>query len=324
MGVRPGGRDGDDGTSGVASCSGSGTYGGPDGAAVALGGSCTDNAGNTASTSLTIKYDSTPPSVTGAPTRKPDVAGWYNHAVEVVFKGADAGSGVAECSPTIAYKGPDASPAKLVGQCRDAAGNLSQPTTVELRFDSTPPEKPNVKWAHRGSSISLAWVVAKDVVQTRIVRAPGLKTKKAAVVYQGKGRAFVDRRLRSGTRYRYQVIVFDAARNRAVRNIGLHRMVGILAPAPGAVVRRPPVVEWSAEKGARFYNVQLWRGKAKLLTTWVRSPKLALKQRWTFAGAQRRLVDGRYKAYVWPAHGTPKNPRYGRLLGQVEFVVKRH
>ena len=142
-------------------------------------------------------------------------------------------------------------------------------------------------------------------------------------MYTGKGHGYVDRRIKSGVKYSYDVAVFDEAGNRAVRTVGLRPATGIVAPASGAVVRRPPVVEGSAVKGARFYTVPLWRGKAKLLTTWVRSPKLALKQRWTFAGAQRRLVDGRYKAYVWPAHGTPKNPRYGRLLGQVEFVVKR-
>ena len=63
---------GDDGASGVASCT-SGTYSGPDGASAAVTGSCTDNAGNTGSVTLTIKYDATPPTVLafrrGRPTR---------------------------------------------------------------------------------------------------------------------------------------------------------------------------------------------------------------------------------------------------------------
>ena len=65
------------------------------------------------------------------------------------------------------YKGPDANPAKLVGQCRDAAGHLSEPTTVELRYDGTPPARPNVKWVNNGESISLAWTAGKDVVWRR-------------------------------------------------------------------------------------------------------------------------------------------------------------
>lgn len=50
---------GSDATSGIAACS-SVTYGGPDGAN-AVGGGCTDNAGNTASSPVGISYDGTAP-----------------------------------------------------------------------------------------------------------------------------------------------------------------------------------------------------------------------------------------------------------------------
>lgn len=317
------GFSGDDGASGIASCSGNGTYGGPDGGAITLTGTCSDNAGNSASKSLTIKYDSTPPTVTAAMSRRPDANGWYNRPVDVAFSGTDAGSGVRECSPKVTYGGPDGSPAKLVGQCRDVAGQLSAPLTVELRYDNTPPARPAVKWAHRGTSISLSWTAAKDVVRAVVLRGPGLKSKKASSVYDGKARRLVDRRISSGTRYWYEVAVFDQAGNRAARTVGLRPVAGIFAPRDGAVVRRPPLVSWAPVKGAGFYNLQLWRGKAKVLTTWVRDPKLALRQRWTFDGKQRTLGNGNYKAYVWAALGTPAKPRYGKLLGQVGFVVKR-
>jgi hypothetical protein len=51
---------GSDATSGVASCS-STTYGGPDGLAVPISGSCSDVAGNVGSGSLPINYDATAP-----------------------------------------------------------------------------------------------------------------------------------------------------------------------------------------------------------------------------------------------------------------------
>ncbi len=177
---------GDDGTSGVASCT-SGTYSGPEGASAAVTGSCTDNAGNTGSTTMTFKYDSTPPGVTAALAREPDANGWYNHPVDVAFRGTDGGSGVVECSPTVTYKGPDANPAKLVGQCRDAAGHLSAPTTVELRYDSTAPAPPNVRWVRNGESVSLAWTAGKDVAVAKVQRAPGLKGKKAQRRVLGEG-----------------------------------------------------------------------------------------------------------------------------------------
>jgi hypothetical protein len=313
---------GDDGASGVASCT-SGTYSGPDGGDITVSGSCSDNAGNTGSTSQKIKYDATAPTVTGTPARKPDANGWYNHPVDVAYTGTDAGSGVSECSPVVSYKGPDAAPAKLVGQCRDAAGHLSEPTTVELRYDGTPPTRPNLRWVHRGESISLSWTAGKDVVVAKVMRAPGPKGKKSAVVYQGKKRTFVDRKLRAGARYWYEVTLVDQAGNESSKTIGLQPTEGIFVPAEGAVVAEPPVAEWVPVSKARFYNLQLWRGNLKLLTTWVKRPKLALPLRWKMKGARHSFVDGNYRLYVWPAFGTTRDPRYGKLIGQVDFVAKR-
>jgi hypothetical protein len=55
---------GTDATSGVASCSSS-TYAGPDGAGIAVSGSCQDVAGNVGTGSFLLNYDATPP---GAPS----------------------------------------------------------------------------------------------------------------------------------------------------------------------------------------------------------------------------------------------------------------
>jgi hypothetical protein len=320
---------GEDGASGVASCT-SATYGGPEGGDVTVSGSCTDNAGNTGTASAKIKYDATPPTVAGTPSRKPDANGWYNHPVDVAFTGADPGSGVTECSPTVSYKGPDTGSAKLVGQCRNGAGQLSAPTTVELRYDATPPARPTLRTALRGSAFALSWTAGKDVVRATVTRAPGRKGKTAAVVYRGKAHSFVDRKRTKGTRYWYEVRLYDQAGNVSSRTIGAKpraatraKATGFLAPANGAVVAKPPIVRWVPVSKARFYNVQLWRGKVKLLTTWVKQPKLALKQRWSLDGVRHSLVNGSYRLYVWPAFGTARTPRYGKLLGQVSFVIRR-
>jgi hypothetical protein len=314
---------GGDGASGLASCSGGGTYTGPDSGGATVSGSCSDNAGNSASGSLTLKYDGSPPTVAAVPARPPDANGWYNHPIDVAFTGTDGGSGVKECTPTAAYKGPDANPARLVAQCKDAAGHASQAITVELRYDATPPAQPSLKWSHRGEAIALNWTAAPDVTLLRLVRAPGLKSKTAEVVYQGTAKRFLDRKIKIGTKYWYELRAFDQAGNSAARTVGSRPLAGIMSPANGSVVSRAPLVAWAPAKSARFYNVQLWRGREKLLTTWVRAPKLALKQRWSTQGKRHALVDGPYRVYVWPAFGTTKNPRYGKLLGQVAFVVRR-
>ena len=314
---------GDGGPSGIGSCT-SGTYGGPDGGAVTISGTCTDGAGNSASSSFGIKYDATPPEVTVAAERPPDAeGGWYNHPVKVAFTGKDGGSGVAECTQPVTYAGPDANPAKVVGQCRDTAGHVSSVATLEMRYDGTKPAPPNVKSAHRGTAITLSWTRPAEVVRSEVVRGPGVRNKKPAVVFNGTRNTLVDRKIKPGTRYWYEVRLYDQAGNVASSTINLRPAVGIFSPTDGAVVKRPPVVMWSPVKKARFYNVQLWRGDAKVLTTWPRATKLGLRSSWSFSGKRQHLMNGRYRLFVWPAFGTPKKPGYGKLVGQVAFVVKR-
>jgi hypothetical protein len=130
---------GSDGTSGLDSCSPTTSYGGPDSGGASVGGMCKDKAGNTAVTSLPLKYDATaPPSVSASPGRKPDADGWYNHALAVSFSGSDVTSGIDSCSPAASYGGPDSGNASISGSCKDNAGN-SAATSFVLRYDETAP-----------------------------------------------------------------------------------------------------------------------------------------------------------------------------------------
>ena len=140
------------------------------------------------------------------------------------------------------YGGPDANPAKIVGQCRDAAGHLSSPTTLELRYDGTKPARPNVRSAHRGTTIALSWNRPADVVRSVVIQTPGLKGKQPGVVYDGKADTLVDRKITPGARYRYEVRLYDQAGNLATTSVGLKPGAGIFSPVEGEVVKRPPVV----------------------------------------------------------------------------------
>jgi hypothetical protein len=313
---------GDGGPSGISSCT-SATYSGPDSGDAKITGSCTDGAGNTGSTTLSIHYDAAAPTVTPQVERPPDANGWYNHPVKVAFAGQDGGSGVAECSPPVTYAGPDGNPAKLVGQCRDAVGHLSAPVQVELRYDHTKPARPVVKARRTARGISVSWTAPADVVRTVVERAPGGKGKKPAVVFSGKGIRLLDRKARSPSRYWYEVRVYDEAGNVATRTLAVRPSGGILFPLGGAVLRKAPLVRWAPVAKARFYNVQLWRGKQKLLTTWPKETQLRLRDTWRFRGRRQQLRDGKYQVFVWPAFGTLASPRYGKLVGRTDFVVKR-
>ena len=97
------------------------------------------------------KKDKQPPVVTGVhPDRDPDVDGWYNHPVRVVFTGVDEGgpgpgdpdaekpTPIGSCTGAT-YAGPDSADATLKGYCVDAAGNVSDAFVFHLRYDATPP-----------------------------------------------------------------------------------------------------------------------------------------------------------------------------------------
>src|SRR5207253_9585717 len=128
--------NGSDATSGIASCPNSATYGGPDSAGAAPTATCTDRAGNAASPSRALKYDSTPPVFAPSPDRAPNSNGWYRSPVTVTWNGSDKTSGIASCPSSATYSIPDSANAALSATCSDQAGN-SASVSYALKYDST-------------------------------------------------------------------------------------------------------------------------------------------------------------------------------------------
>jgi hypothetical protein len=328
---------GSDALSGIASCT-SGTYSGPDTGAGSVGGSCSDYAGNTRSTSFGLKYDATPPSVEAKPDRGPNPKGWYNRRVTVAFVGSDATSGVEACAPAVTYAGPDADKTAVSGTCVDKAANTSQAVAYELRYDTRPPALMRVRAEISARGVVLRWRASPDSVAFGIVRSPGLGGKKATPVYTGAARSFTDRRLQKGVRYRYTVTAYDEAGNGAARGLAVRSDVttkagvqrparpatpSLLGPRANARVSAPPVLRWSGVPKATYYNVQLFRNGKKILTLWPSTTSLRLEQSWRFGGRTQRLTPGRYRWYVWPGFGKRAASRYGKLVGSRVFVVTR-
>ena len=71
---------------------------------------------------------------------------------------------------------------------------------------------------------------------------------------------------------------------------------------------------------ATYYNLQLYFGSQKILSTWPKPSKLKLKRRWSYRGQIHRLKKGRYTWYVWPGFGSRTRGSFGQLLGQSSFV----
>ena len=129
---------GSDVTSGLAACSATLPYNGPDTAGSNQTGSCTDNAGNSSSDSFTVRYDTAAPNTVATPARPPNSAGWYRAPVGISWGGTDALSGVDSCSTAVTYSGPDTTGVTRSGSCTDRAGNSSS-DSVLLHYDATAP-----------------------------------------------------------------------------------------------------------------------------------------------------------------------------------------
>ncbi|HEY8645948.1 MAG TPA: hypothetical protein VIL77_08745 [Gaiellaceae bacterium] len=310
---------GSDSTSGVASCTSS-TYSGPDTGGAAVAGSCTDQAGNVGSASFPLNYDSTPPSVTDATTdRPPDAGGIYNHTVVVTFAGSDAASGIASCD-TVSYDKPDSRSANVTGVCRDNAGNVSTASSLSFVYDSTPPVLGSLSSYPIDDGVSLTWKLSSDVAGITVRRAAGRSAPKT--VYAGKrSSTFVDKHLRNGVTYTYTVVATDKAGNTATVKTTTRPSALLLGPRRQARVHGPVALRWRPMAHTGYYNVQLWRGAAKVLSVWPSVTSYDVGAVWTYSGRTYRLSPGRYTWFVWPGRGSKAKHAFGPLLGSSSFVV---
>jgi hypothetical protein len=304
---------GEDGTSGLESCSAPERYEGPDSEVVVVGGACTDRAGNVGLAAVTAGYDATAPTVVGAQADRPaDANGWYNHPLVVAFQGADATSQVEECTRA-AYSGPDTGAASVAGSCRDRAGNSSG-SSFALRYDGTAPSLAQVGAKAGNGTATITWAASADTALVRVRRGD-------TVVYTGAGTTFTDNGLHNGDLYRYAVTAYDEAGNSATSTVTARPSGPLVAPAANAVVSSPPRLAWKPVPKATYYNVQLWR-KGRILSLWPRGTSVRLPNRWKYNGRRYRLTDGRYRWYVFPGYGRRADKRFGKLLGSSSFVVR--
>ena len=101
--------------------------------------SATNTAGLSAQASVVVKIDATPPAATAEPTSKPADRGWYTQPLVVSFSGSDLVSGIASCTPSVAYSGPDTKSASISGSCSNGAG-LTTAASATFKYDSSAPE----------------------------------------------------------------------------------------------------------------------------------------------------------------------------------------
>ncbi len=126
-----------DAISGIATCPAAVVVN-TDGANQAISGTAVDKAGNTATTTVTLNLDRTPPSLQAVLTPTANAAGWHKSSpISVSFVASDALSGVASSTPqtTVTTEGANQT---VAGEAADVAGNTVT-TTATVNLDLTNP-----------------------------------------------------------------------------------------------------------------------------------------------------------------------------------------
>jgi hypothetical protein len=234
--------------------------------------------------------------------------------------------GFEPCSSPATYHGLGDGQHAFTARARDGVGNFSAPVSHSWAIDTTAPQTTlasGPKPVTTSTSATFAFSASENgSFECRLDGGP-FALCGSPKSYSGLGQGD----------HRFEVRAIDAAGN-ADATPALHpwkiqapvRKVAtsaLLAPRAGARVTKPPLLVWRRVARAGYYNVQLFRGKQKILSAWPTRARLRLRARWKFAGRVRRLTPGAYRWYVWPGYGVPSARNYGQLLGQSTFVVAR-
>ena len=233
------------------------------------------------------------------------------------------GRGFEPCGSPASYHGLGDGAHAFSVRARDAVGNLSAPVGHSWTIDTAAPETMLAAAPTSGTATSATFGFAASERATFECRIDG-----APFALCGSPKSYGG--LIRGD-HQFQVRAVDAAGN-ADATPSLHGWKvaaptakkvasALLSPKAGARVTRAPLLVWRRVAGARYYNVQVFRGGRKVFSAWPTRTRLQLRAQWKYLGRQMRLTPGRYRWFVWPGYANPR--RYGALLGQSSFVMGR-
>jgi large repetitive protein len=237
--------------------------------------------------------------------------------------------GFEACGSPASYHGLGDGPHAFSVRARDPSGNVSTPVAYGWGIDATAPETVLASGPQPGTATSASFAFSASEPAVFECRLDGAPFALCASQKSYDGLGVGD--------HRFEVRAIDSAGNvDATPVVHVWRISAVVpavrtvtttsalkAPKAGAVVKSPPLLVWQAVKGASYYNVQVYRGRRKVLSSWPTRPRLKLQARWKYLGRKQRLLPGVYRWYVWPGRGPASTRRYGRLLGQSTFTVRR-
>ncbi len=301
-----------------------------------------DGAGNVAAASFPVTVqDTTPPTIiaadiTVAATTVTGIAS--TDAAMAAYLRSLTATDLVSSSVVVVTDAPAVFPVgvtPLVVRAIDGAGNAGDRTvrvTVLPKGSVAPPppdldppaDVTRVRATGGDHRVTLGWVTpTTDVAAVEVRMSVTGDIAGERLVYRGKGAQTIVRGLRNDVQHRFVVVTVDAAgnRSRGVVAVAVPKALLLAFPKPGAKVATPPLLRWVPVAGASYFNVQVYRGKAKVLSAWPSPARLQLKRSWTYNRVKRTLAPGTYTWYVWPGLGARSETRYGPLLGKSTFVV---
>ncbi|HKW25302.1 MAG TPA: hypothetical protein VJN48_05925 [Terriglobales bacterium] len=194
------------------------------GANQVVSGTAVDTAGQTASTSVTVNLDLTPPAISAVASPVPNSSGWNNSNVTVSFSCSDSLSGVAVCPSPVTVTAQGVS--QVNGTAVDKAGNSSQ-TTAFVSIDSVPPAI-SISSPANGSTVSSSSLAVSGSVNDASSGVASVLCNGAAATFGG-GAFSCNVTLNQGGNT-VQVMATDAAGNSSSANVGV--TLNVVQPPP--------------------------------------------------------------------------------------------
>jgi hypothetical protein len=201
------------------------------------------------------------------------------------------------------------------------------PASWTWTVDTTPPaavSSPQRSVSYR--RLTLAWTPSADTDHVVIFRFTSEKQVTGASVYSGPAHRYHERNFENGRYHRYTIVSYDKAGNASPGGpvFVVPASALLSSPRDGAVVRarHASTLRWRPVPGARYYNVQLYRGGHKVLSAWPVHARFHLSRAWTYQSHDFRLRRGTYTWFVWPSMKPLPHVAYGPIVGQSSFVVR--
>jgi hypothetical protein len=285
--------------------------------------------------------DTVPPQTTISSTPPADS---HSRTAAFAFTSGEANStftcrlnsgGFVPCSSPHAYNGLGDGMYTFRVQAVDAAGNAdTTPAVYTWKISGVGPPivdlKPpsNVGKVRRNvgyGRLQLRWKrpADADFDHVDVYVSTSRKTPPRRLVYTGRRQSYSDRHFKNGQYYRFLVVSYDRAKNASGgRSVLVPPNALLSSPRNGSIVHGVPTFRWAAVRGASFYNIQLYRNGAKILSAWPAKARRTLGRRWLYLGHRYKLRRGLYVWYVWPGFGARAHSRYGQLLGEGTFRVR--